>query len=103
MKQDQLYVQIKELTGKALGILRKLQPYSLVIFLIFVGCMYGSLLLRTQTLNSKSPSQDAVNSQVKAARLPHIDQSVVQQLQSLRDNSVNVKALFDRGRNNPFQ
>lgn len=103
MKQDKINVQLKNLSGRALGVLRKLRPYSLAIFLIFVGCIYGFLLLRTHTLNSKDPNIDAVNSQVKAARLPHIDQSVVKQLQSLRDNSVNVQALFDRGRNNPFQ
>lgn len=103
MKQDQLNSQLRQLSAKAQAILRKLQPYSLAMLLVFVGCMYGFLLLRTYTLNNKQPSEDAINSQVQAARLPRIDPSLVQQLQSLRDNSVNVQTLFDRSRNNPFQ
>ncbi len=95
--------RLKDLIEKVLSLLRKLRPYSLAVFLIFVGCLYGFLLLRAHTLNNEQPNTDAVTGQVKAARLPHIDQAVVKQLQTLRDNSVNVKALFDQGRNNPFQ
>jgi hypothetical protein len=61
------------------------------------------VLLRINTLGSTQPSSDAVTSQVQAARIPHIDQSVVRQLQSLQDNSVSVKSLFNQARANPFQ
>lgn len=103
MKQDELNSRLKQLSAKAQAVLRKLRPYSLLMLIVFAGCMYGFLLLRTYTLNAKQPSEDAVNSQVQAAHLPRINPSLVQQLQSLRDNSVNVQALFDRSRNNPFQ
>jgi hypothetical protein len=103
MKQDKINAQLRKLTDKLMVILGKFRRYSLIVFVVFVGCIYGFLLLRTHTLNDAQPSTDAVTSQVKAARLPHIDQSVVNQLKTLRDNSVNVQALFDQGRNNPFQ
>lgn len=103
MKQDNLNHQLRDIADKVTSGLRKLRPYSIVLFLAFVVFIYGFLLLRTHNLSDEQPSSDAVTSQVKAARLPHIDQSVVNQLKSLRDNSVSVKALFDRGRNNPFQ
>jgi hypothetical protein len=64
--------------------------------------LYGFLLLRISDLANMQPSQDSVTSQVKAARLPHIDPAVVKQLHSLQDNSVNVQSLFDQVRNNPF-
>lgn len=83
--------------------LQKARRYSLIIFLVFVGLVYGFVLFRIHSLSTAQPSADAVSSQVKAARIPHIDQTVVKQLQSLQDNSVSVKALFNQARNNPFQ
>jgi len=92
-----------EWLDRASRLLRRLQPYSLLIFIVFVGLIYTFLLLRAHSLDNAEPSADAVSSQVKAARIPHIDQTVVNQLQSLHDNSVNVQTLFNQGRSNPFQ
>ncbi len=83
--------------------LRKASRYSVAIFVIIVLFIYGALLFRIYNLNEAQPTVDQVDSQVKAARVPHIDQQVVRQLQSLEDNSVNVQALFNQARNNPFQ
>jgi hypothetical protein len=82
---------------------KRLRPYSLLAFLLFIALLYSFVLLRINNLSSLQPSQDAVSSQVKAAKLPHIDQSVVTQLQSLQNNSVSVQALFNQARSNPFQ
>lgn len=93
----------KSLTVKLTGLGRKLRPYRLPAFLLFVALLYGFLLLRINNLANTQPAQDTVTSQVKAAKLPHIDQTVVKQLHSLQDNSVSVQSLFDQARNNPFQ
>lgn len=93
----------KALLAKLNGLGKRLRPYSLLVFLLFVALLYGFVLLRISNLSNLQPPEEAVNSQVKAAALPHIDQSVVNQLQSLQNNSVNVQALFNQARNNPFQ
>lgn len=77
--------------------------YSVAAFIVFVVLIYGIVLLRIQTLSSQQPTEEQISSQVRASHIPHIDQSVVQQLQTLQDNSVNVQALFSQARNNPFQ
>jgi hypothetical protein len=102
MTQD-LKVSLGTSLEKLSGLLKTLRRYAILLFLVFVAGLYGFVVLRVDTLNSAQPSADAVSSQVKAARVPHIDQSVVQQLQSLQDNSVSVQTLFDQARNNPFQ
>lgn len=94
---------IKDLTVKATAALKQVRRYSLALFLAFVFLLYGFIFLRINSLSNIQPSNDAVSSQVKAARIPHIDQPVVDQLQSLQDNSVSVQALFDQARRNPFQ
>lgn len=91
------------LAAKLIGLGRSLRPYRLAFFLLFIALLYGFLLLRISNLANMQPAQDVVTSQVKAAKLPHIDQTVVKQLHSLQDNSVNVQSLFDQARNNPFQ
>ena len=96
-------IDIKSLPAEASSRAKKLQPYSLVIFLVFVGLIYGFILFRINSLRGVEPSTDAVTNQVKAAQVPRIDASVVKQLESLQDNSVSVKSLFDEARSNPFQ
>ena len=96
-------LELRELIEKLAARLAVLRRYSFVIFVVFVAALYGFLLLRVSSLGSAQPSQTAIDSQVQAAAIPHIDQKVVQQLQSLQDNSVTVKALFNQARSNPFQ
>lgn len=81
----------------------KLRAYALPIFIIFVALIYGYLFLSINSLVGTTPSDADVDSQVKAAHVPAIDEDVVKQLQSLKDNSVNVQSLFENARNNPFQ
>jgi len=91
---------LRELLGT---VLQKLQRYSLLLFLVFIGALYGIIIMQINSLSNMQPSSLDINNQVKAAQLPHIDQSVVKQLESLQDNSVNVQTLFNEARNNPFQ
>lgn len=94
---------LRSVLDKATERLQIVRRYGFVIFLVFVAALYGFVMYRISSFNNEQPTSDAVSSQVKAAQIPHIDQSVVNQLQSLQDNSVNVKALFNQERNNPFQ
>ena len=80
----------------------KARRFSVVGFVVFVALLYGFLFLRINGLNDIQPSSDSVTGQVQAAGVPHIDESVVKQLESLHDNSVNVRTLFNDARKNPF-
>jgi hypothetical protein len=94
---------VQDLTDKAAAVLRRVQRYSVPLFLVFVALIYGFIVLQINTLSNAQPSEDAVTSQVQADRITHIDPAIVKQLQSLQDNSVNVKTLFNQARANPFQ
>jgi len=94
---------LKTILNKARTTLATLQHYSLLAFICLVAVLYGFVVWRINSLSHTEPSADAVSSQVKAARITHIDESVVKQLESLQDNSVSVQALFDEARSNPFQ
>lgn len=101
MKTEGLNLKsIPTLLGSRLG---KLRRYSLIAFIILVAAIYGFVLLRINNLRSVEPTDEAIISQVKAARIPKIDDAVIKQIKSLEDNSVSVHALFDEARSNPFQ
>jgi len=92
----------KQLLNNVSQALKKVKPYSLLIFLVFVVALYGIVFLKINQLTNAQPSSDAVSSQVKAAKLTRIDPAVLDKLQSLQDNSVSVQSLFEQARNNPF-
>jgi hypothetical protein len=101
MTKDKL--SLKSLIEKCAAALQKTRRYSYAIFLVFVALLYGFVIFRISSLGNGQPSSAAVSSQVQAAQVPHIDKSVVKQLQSLQDNSVSVQSLFNQTRSNPFQ
>ena len=102
MKQKQQF-DTKQLIEKAASLIAGMKRYSLALFIAFVGIVYGFILFQINTLSQAEPSPEAVSSQVQAAQTPHIDKKVVNQLESLQDNSVNVQTLFNNARDNPFQ
>jgi hypothetical protein len=76
--------------------------YRVVLFVVFVGCLYAFVAYQAYSLsNQATNSTSDVESQVTSLT-PRIDTNVVDQLESLKDNSVNVKALFEDARQNPF-
>jgi multidrug efflux pump subunit AcrB len=94
---------IKSLLESAQAALQRLQHYSLPLFLALVAILYGFLMYRIQTLSQADPSTVTVSNQAQGSQSLRVDQTVVKQLQSLQDNSVSVKSLFNDARSNPFQ
>ncbi|MDB5170696.1 MAG: hypothetical protein JWO35_390 [Candidatus Saccharibacteria bacterium] len=92
----------KTIINRLVGYGGKVRPYSFVLFIVFVVGLYGFVLFKINALVSEQPTDDAVSSQVQAAKVPHFDKAVIGQLKSLQDNSVSVQALFEEARNNPF-
>lgn len=100
MKND---ITLTGLKQKIQTFFDKLRKYNLVLFLALVLILYGTVLFKIHTLRNTEPSDESVAEQVKAANVPHIDESVIKKLESLHDNSVNVQSLFDSARSNPFK
>ncbi len=88
---------------KVSALITKLKRYSVLLTLLLVAATYGFLVWRIHVLANQEPSEDAVTEQVQTKKLPRIDQNAINKIQQLQDNSVDVKALFEQARNNPFQ
>lgn len=94
---------IKDRLRQLVALLNKFKKYTFPAFIAFIVIIYGFLLFKINNLSNLEPSDTAITQQIKAAKVPHIDEKVVKQLQSLQDNSVSVQALFNEARSNPFQ
>ncbi|MGH7195772.1 MAG: hypothetical protein ACREGA_03250 [Candidatus Saccharimonadales bacterium] len=93
-----------DLKNQLQNVLKQLLRYRIGLFLLVVLLVYGFIVWRVDTLKNAQPSAAATALQAKpAAAQPHINQSTVNKIQQLQNNSVNVQALFNHARNNPFQ
>lgn len=95
--------QLKVLFASAASRISRLSGYVFPVFICLVVLIYGFLLMRITVLSRAEPDSQTVGSQVSTARVLRVDPEAVKRLNSLQDNSVNVQALFDQARENPFQ
>ena len=95
---------IKTLSTKLSDTFHLVARYRVFLFFLLLAGTYGFLVFRISVLNNAEPSTSSdTATQTQVAPVPHIDPTVVKQLQQLQDNSVSVQALFNQARNNPFQ
>lgn len=85
------------------GRLEALGRYRKLAFTLTVLLAYAFVGFQIMTLQSAEPSADTIASELDTIRAPKVDEAVVEQLKTLQDNNVNVKALFDDARSNPFK
>lgn len=96
-------LDIKEIPKKAAGIFKKASKYGVFIFVILVLCAYSFVVFRINSLAAHEPEDEIVNDRLNNLRRPKIDQDTINKIQQLEETNVQVKALFDQARDNPFQ
>ncbi len=82
---------------------RKAATYKAFLFFLALAALYGFIVWRINVLSSAPPSASDLSNASKGTAQPHIDQTTIDKIQSLKDNNVNVQSLFDQARQNPFQ
>lgn len=78
------------------------QRYVVVICFVVFGAMYGYIIFASGQQASKQPSDAEVNNRFQATKRPKLDDAAAETLRKLSDQNVEVKALFDEARSNPF-
>jgi len=95
-------LDIKSLTKKFGVLEHKLLHYLPLVFALVFLIFYSFLVFRINDLSSTEPTDEQVTEKLQSSGRPKIDQSAINQIQQLQDNSVEVKTLFQDARNNPF-
>lgn len=95
-------VDLHKLKNEVFTILRFINRFKVVLFIVVVATIYGLVLLEINNLNNYQPPINP-NPQSNPMVLSRVDLSAVKQLQNLKNNNVKVQALFNQSRTNPFQ
>ena len=97
-----LQEQFKDLFVKILPYIQIARKYLVLgTFLLFM-CVYIALVIRINNLSSKEPSDAQVTSELKTVLRPKVDNDTLNRIQQLQDQNIEVKALFEHARQNPF-
>lgn len=78
------------------------KPYiGFVIGLIILG-MYGLVIWQIRAYVTQEPSESEVAQELTSINIPKVDEEAIKQITQLEDSNVQVKALFENARQNPF-
>jgi hypothetical protein len=102
VKKD-VKMNVKDIPAQLHRYVSKIKPYVPYMVILLIICTYGFMLLSIKSMANSEPSEDAVAERLSQIKQPKVDQSVVDKLQQLQDQNVQVQALFDQARDNPFE
>ena len=88
----------KKLLRAAHGVAR----YRTFVFFLTASALYAFIIWRINVLAVSTPTEAEVQTATTQQSVPSIKPSVVNKINSLKDNNVNVQTLFEQSRNNPF-
>ena len=92
--------QLKETGQKILSLA---SSYSVILFISIFAAMAGYLVTRIGVLTKAEPSQAQIDAKLVDLKPPKTDEEAINSIKQLQDRDISIKALFDNGRNNPFE
>lgn len=95
-------IELGNLPAKIQPVLDFGKRYIKFIFFITMLLIAIFLVFRINQLNTLEPSEDDINDKLQTVQRPRLDPSVVESIEQLQDQNIQVQALFDDARNNPF-
>lgn len=100
MKNKDIALNKETISVAASTALGKFRMYRIFLLFLAIAGLYGYILWRVNIYSAIEP--DATEASSQSVRQPHINKNLAEKMQKLEANNVNVKALFDEARNNPF-
>lgn len=90
------------LTQQLQPVQRFITRYRKFLFVMAVLVMAIFLVFRINQFSNTEPNQSAIDEQLKTVALPKFDQHVIDAIQKLQNQNIEVRSLFDKARQNPF-
>ncbi len=94
---------IKDLTSKLSPVVDKVRSYSGFMLVMITLGLFGFIVLQIRSYATIQPTQAQVDQKLQDLKRTRIDQDAIEKIEELESNNVDVKALFDEARDNPFQ
>lgn len=94
--------EVKDIAKKLQPLIGFIKNYIKFIFLIFMLMIFTFLVFRINQFNSRVPTEEALEEKLQNIQKPVLDDSVITKIQQLEDQNIEVKSLFEKARQNPF-
>lgn len=99
MKHNKSKLSIKKISQQSLEFLFK---YRFIIFFISVSIVIGIMLIQIMNVSTKEPSTQQKEEASKTIKVIEINQSTLNVIRDLQSQNIEVDALFEQGRTDPF-
>lgn len=83
-------------------VIATIKRYAVVILVAAFAVACGYVITLTNSLVQQEPDQAAIGEQLKTVPRPTITDQTAQRMQQLEDQNVEIKAIFENARQNPF-
>jgi hypothetical protein len=93
----------KKILAKAKKYWQKFATHLPFVAVMLVLLVYLFVVWQIRGLVAAEPSAEAESAALSSTNIPKIDKKAIDEIQSLEQNSPQVRALFNEARNNPFQ
>ncbi len=95
-------INFKTIITKFQIFLSFLKKYVVFIYVVMVLLIFSFFVFRINQISSLEPTDQAVKEKLQYVQRPKIDQTVIDKIEQLKSQNVEVRSLFDKARNNPF-
>jgi hypothetical protein len=94
--------QTKQLTARLKPYISFAKRYlGFIVFILFM-LLYTVLVLRINQLSEATPTPSQVSGKQQTIANPKIDPDTLSKIQQLQSQNIQVQALFNQARKNPF-
>ncbi len=83
-------------------LLNKIRQYAGFVIVLLVLGGFAFIIMRISYYATLEPSQTAIDEKLLNLKQTRINQEAIDKIEKLNSTNVDVKALFDEARDNPF-
>ena len=94
--------QLKPILAKLKPAVAFAKKYLNFIILLLFLLLYTVMVLRIDSLSGAAPTDTQVTAKEQTIAQPKIDKATLNKIENLQNQNIQVQALFNQARNNPF-
>lgn len=96
-------LDLKNIPAKLMQLLNWLKKYAVFGFVILVLGAYSFLVFQVRRAINAEPTETQVTEKLQDLRKTRLDKDAISKIEDLQSSNVEVQALFQAARDNPFQ
>ena len=76
--------------------------YRFVIFILIISLILGFMFIRISKMSTAKPTSEQIAEAKASIQVIKIDEDDIEAIKILEDRNINIEALFESGRYDPF-